>query len=109
MDEGWRLLETAGRETFQPHVGSTFRVMRDGDAVAGIELARIDDAGSDGRVVGYALLFNGPLDRPLSQGMFLLAHDVLGELVLFLVPVARADRAFGYEAVITRLAVPAAG
>jgi hypothetical protein len=50
----------------------------------------------------FSLTFRGPLGAFLGQGMVALAHDVIGEFELFIVPVARTSDGFLYEAVSNR-------
>ena len=55
------------------------------------------------RQENFSVLFHGPLERFLPQGMVGLRHETLGEFELFLVPVARDTDGFQYEAVFNRL------
>ena len=57
-----------------------------------------------GEFESFSLLFEGPKDRPLSQGLFELSHPGLGALEIFLVPVG-VDGTRHYEAVFNRSAV----
>lgn len=49
----------------------------------------------------FSLLFTGPVEPPLEQRLYTLHHAVLGELLLFLVPIAQDATARTYEAVFT--------
>ena len=52
----------------------------------------------------FALLFCSPAeDAPAAQQSFRLAHEVLGEMELFLVPVKKNESGLFYEAVFNRL------
>jgi hypothetical protein len=55
----------------------------------------------------FALLFDGPADRPLAQGMYRFEHGRLGAFDLFIVPVGAERGARQYEAVFNRRHVPA--
>ncbi len=56
-----------------------------------------------GRGEKFSLLFRGPADPPLSQGMVRLEHAGLGVVDLFLVPVVSTrPQECHYEAVINR-------
>jgi hypothetical protein len=57
-----------------------------------------------GAYESFSLLFEGPEDRPLPQGLFELSHQRLGTLEIFLVPVG-VDGTRRYEAVFNRSAV----
>ena len=46
----------------------------------------------------FSLLFRGPRTQELIQRTFVVRHDVIGEFLLFIVPVHADDRGFLYEA-----------
>ena len=87
-------------ETFAPHVGTTFRVLvEDANAgVSAIELAEVrlgtPQPGAP-REQPFSLHFTGPADRLLEQGTYVLDHDQLGRLDIFLVAIGPGR----YEAV----------
>jgi hypothetical protein len=47
----------------------------------------------------FSAFFDGPGDLQLPQGIYSLSHDQMGEFEIFLVPIARDERGFRYEAV----------
>ena len=47
----------------------------------------------------FSIYFDGPPDRLLPQGLHHLEHADMGGLDLFLVPIARDEKKFRYEAV----------
>ena len=47
----------------------------------------------------FSAFFHRPGDRYLPQGTYAFEHDAMGALDLFLVPIARGDKGFRYEAV----------
>jgi hypothetical protein len=51
----------------------------------------------------FSIIFRGPRDRILQQGMYQLQHNQLGALDLFLVPVGQDQDGVYYEAVFNRL------
>lgn len=51
----------------------------------------------------FSLFFHGPSDPFLQQGIRKLKHAKLGELEIFLVPVARDKDGYQYEAVFNLL------
>lgn len=51
----------------------------------------------------FSVVFRGPLDMPLGQGMFRMEHNSLESLDLFIVPVGRTEKGFEYEAVFNHL------
>ena len=89
-------------DTFSGHVNTKF-LMRYGDSqTAELELISVTDVGSSPRQEQFSLLFQAPTDAPLSQGIYRLEHDTLGDLDLFLVPIARDAAGVRYEAIFNR-------
>lgn len=87
---------------FVPHVGDTFG-LRDTDLALVLSGAREHDQaggrGPDGRQRRqFSLHFDGPLDQALPQGTYVLHHESLGDLDVFLVPLGPADDTMRYEA-----------
>lgn len=86
-------------ETFRDHVGGTFALAGTG---VDLVLARLDDSmeGAGVREGGaFSLYFHGPAEPALPQAAYHLTREGLGDVVLFLVPVARtAEGGFEYEA-----------
>ncbi|HEU5003561.1 MAG TPA: hypothetical protein VFW71_12400 [Actinomycetota bacterium] len=89
-------------DTFAPLAGSPFAVQPGDGAGGSLSLALVEverhAGGAPGRE-GFSLTFEGPRATLLGQGVQRLAHDRLGELELFLVPVGVTETAFRYEAV----------
>lgn len=48
---------------------------------------------------GFSVFLRGPAEQPLAQGVHTLHHPTLGELDLFLTPVARDSDGMRYEIV----------
>ena len=94
------MLERMSREDFDPHLNTTFRLLR-GEAEP-LELELVEITGGDGRYensYSFSLLFRGGPHFRLQQHTFTLEHPALGTLDLFLVPVAREHDGYRYEAV----------
>jgi len=91
------------------HTGSEFRATTSGGTIT-LRLASL----SAGRVVDgfeqFSLFFHGPADALLQQGIYILEHDRLGALALFLVPILGSNRErIVYEACFNRPVMPEAG
>lgn len=86
--------------TFEPHVGEAF-VVTDASAPTTLQLQEVhalaDHSRGTAKRAPFSLLFTGPEESPLPQGIHVLEHDELGTIELFLVPIAAAR----YEAVFT--------
>jgi Domain of unknown function (DUF6916) len=106
-----RSLQTLTAEDFRAYQGSQFRLT--GGSPPGsveAELAEVSDhaPGATGAFrTPFSVLFHGPLEPVLPQGMYRLEHEQLGALELFIVPVGpdeprlpgQAPTAMRYEAV----------
>ena len=89
-------------EDFKDHVGSVFTVTY--PDIAPIVLT-LDEAkpmtnyNQNAKREPFSLTFGGPGDVMLSQQMHRLKHDKMGDLDIFLVPVAKNERGYLYQAV----------
>jgi len=89
------------RTTFEPHQNTTFHLSQDAEDAPSLDLELIEvtdktPEGFEGEQ--FSLVFKGPPDTPLYQQTYTLAHDEMGELALFLVPVGKEDDGMLYEA-----------
>ena len=110
-----RSLDTLTAEDFRPHQGTRFRLTAwpqpgVSPVWADTELAEVTEhaASPPGRFrTPFAVLFHGPLQPVLPQGIYRVEHEKLGTLELFIVPVGpnepadpgQASTAMRYEAV----------
>ena len=89
--------------TFSAHVNSAFKVVEAPEPELHLELTEVRALGHQPRAPRpdpFALTFTGPPDRALRQQTYRLAHPVLGELEIFLVPIGPdAEGRLTYEAV----------
>jgi hypothetical protein len=93
--------------SFEAHVGSAFRVQVEEDDYD-FTLAEATDLTPPG-VEGeqFSLLFEGPMDPAVPQGILRLEHEALGTLDLFVVPIGlTGDGCIRYEAFFNRLRLP---
>ena len=76
-------------DTFRPHVGTAFAIEVEGGEplVLTLEAVQVHPGGHEQRAEPFTLLFSGPADRMAPQATLRLAHDHLGTLDIFLVPV----------------------
>lgn len=85
---------------FGPAVGSVFEVVVEASEPVRIRLAQVDVRGErPGHRQPFALLFHGPPSPVLAHVTHRIAHSELGELELFLGPVASDAEGIVYEAV----------
>lgn len=98
--------ETFTIEMFAGHENSKFQMHYGDSQTAELDLVSVTDVGSSERQKQFSLVFLGPLEAPISQGVYRLDHDKLGALDLFLVPISRDNKGVRYEAIFNRMIVP---
>jgi hypothetical protein len=91
------------RDTFAPHVGSSFLVHADDARRVELTLAQVSDVRTSARTEAFSLEFHGPAGAALPQAEYRFEHPVLGELALFIVPVGQQGGLLEYEAVFNRV------
>ncbi len=94
-------------DDFAGHTGEDFLARApEGDSSVALTLAEVTlgaaagGSGPDGVArQQFSLLFRGPADLQLNQGIWDLEHATMGELALFLVPLGPDAEGPRYEAV----------
>jgi hypothetical protein len=98
------LLQELTGELFEQHVGETFSITGASAPIhftlIGANIHSTGNSAASGRKP-FSIIFRGPLDPPLSQAIYPLAHPGLGELEIFLVPVGADESGMRYEAVFS--------
>jgi hypothetical protein len=84
--------------SFTETTGSTFEVVDLSPSLA-LKLTRVVGHASTPTNEAFSVFFLGPGDIFMSQGTRTLRHDKFGEMEIFLVPVAKTNAGFEYEAV----------
>ncbi len=91
---------------FAPLVGETFGLDAGEGGRLEVELASAKTftegapaQDADGRRTPFSIHFRGPVDPLLPQQIYRVAHERLGALEIFLVPIGRDESATLYEAV----------
>ncbi len=97
------MLENWTHAAFLQHIHSAFDLTHPDLGNIPLELISVSELRETPRQRMYSIFFRGPLERPFQQGSFPLRHAVMGEATLFLVPVAREEDGFRYEAVFNQL------
>lgn len=111
-----RLPEVPGqalvRSTFAGRVGEAFQVYQGAAAMPMLRLARVRDLPAFAREQAltnadkersFSLLFTGPIDLMIGQGMYRFEHKQVGGFSLFIVPMTPGQDAHYYEAIFNRL------
>ena len=93
-------------DEFSKHVNTKFRLnlnTTDNEPPVELELAEVKGyakkAEEHSGMERFSVFFDGPGDLQLPQAVYSLTHDQMGEFEIFLVPIARDERGFRYEAV----------
>ena len=90
-------------EEFTKNANTKFRVQLDETTGVELELVEVSELKVHPKQEGFALVFRGPLNMYLGQGLGLFKHDQMGQFELFIVPIRQDEQGFYYEAVFNRL------
>lgn len=97
------MLDTLTSKDFEPLLNEKFEVLCDGDSVSLIlsTLDVMDERYSppDARR-SFSLTFLGPHSPLLTQAMYTLRHETLGELELLMVPLGPVEGGQRYEIIL---------
>ena len=93
-------------DSFSKHLNTKFTVSVAPEESMDIELVAVDvrknEPTEQANMERFSTVFYGPSDKFLTQQTYDLVHSEMGELQIFLVPIAKDDRGFRYEAVFNR-------
>lgn len=99
------MVATLTEAEFSKHVNTKFRLnanTADGSQIQ-LKLSEVKGyakkAEEHSGMERFSAFFDGPGEVQLPQGIYSLSHDQMGEFEIFLVPIARDERGFRYEAV----------
>ena len=87
---------------YAEHLNSHFHQREADGRVVDFELVKVEMKTSSPRQEEFSLIFRGPLDLPIQQGLFRLEHEKLGTEEIFLVPVSKDTEGIYFEAVFNR-------
>ena len=91
------------KKMFAQAVHSTFRIHLVNNQIVQMKQIELREGIATRRQEQFAVLFLGPLDNRLNQGLYTFEHDAMGKFHLFIVPVGKKKDGFLYEAVFNRL------
>lgn len=97
------MVEKLQKSMFSENLNSKFIVRPEGGDPIETELIEFKEVNTSPKQEQFSLLFRGPLDIFLKQGMYKVEHEKIGAFELFLVPVRKDQEGFCYEAVFNRL------
>ena len=90
-------------EAFTKYANTKFQVQADENTAVELELTEVSEFKIYPQQEEFAILFRGPLDTFLDQGIRAFSHDQMGEFELFIVPVRQDAQGFYYQAVFNRM------
>ena len=86
---------------FSKHLNTKFRVK--GEQPLELELTEVKaymgQSNEQSSMERFSAFFHGSADQVLPQSTYALEHDGMGAFDLFLVPIAKDEKGFRYEAV----------
>jgi hypothetical protein len=89
-------------EVFAAQLNTKFTIPLDEANRVELTLIEVSELILSPRQEQFSIVFRGPLDMFLGQGMRAFDHDQMGQFELFLVPIKKDDEGFHYEAVFNR-------
>jgi hypothetical protein len=90
-------------EVFAAHLNTKFTIPIDETNRVELTLVEVSELKLSPRQEQFAIVFRGPLEIFLGQGLRPFEHDQMDQFELFLVPIKKDDEGFYYEAVFNRL------
>ena len=90
-------------EEFTQHVNTKFKVQVDENNSVDLELTEISELKLYPRQEEFTIVFRGPSDAFLDQGVRYFKHDRMGEFEIFIVPIKQDADGYYYEAVFNRI------
>ena len=87
-----------GLTSFMEQVGSTLEVI-DILSPLNLKLTKVVEHSKTENNEAFSAFFLGPTDHFMPQGTRKLKHEQFGEMEIFLVPIAKTNAGFEYEAV----------
>ena|SRR5436189_1970691 len=90
-------------EIFAKHANSKFQALLDEQTSVELELTDVSDLKLYPHQEEFAIVFRGPLDKYLGQGLCSFSHDQMGRFEIFLVPIKQDAQGLYYEAVFNRI------
>jgi hypothetical protein len=91
------------KNIFEQNLNTKFWLVDDRSESYPIDLVEIANEHSSAQQEQFALRFRGDRNQVLSQRIYPMKHDSIGEFDLFLVPIGRDATGTFYEAVFNRL------
>jgi len=89
-------------DEFTQQANTTFQAQTDEHGEISLDLIEVSDVKLHPKQEEFSIVFRGPLNAFLGQGLRSMSHREMGEFELFLVPIREEAEGFCYEAVFNR-------
>src|SRR5215217_7725011 len=96
-------MEVLTHEEFAKNANTKFQVQGDENTQVELELTAISEIKLHPQQEEFAIVFRGPSELFLDQGVRNFTHDQMGQFELFIVPIKRDEQGVYYEAIFNRL------
>ena len=90
-------------ETFSRYANTKFRVQVEAAEPVELELAEVSELMLSPGQEQFNVIFRGPNEVFLEQGLRNFEHDQMGQFEIFLVPISQDQQGSCYEAVFNRV------
>jgi hypothetical protein len=95
-------LEDLTQSNLTEQLNTKFRFSPGDSNVVEVELVEVTEYDYSPGNEQFSVVFRGPLDIFLTQGIYNAEHEKLGTFIIFLVPIKRDNEGFYYEAAFNR-------
>ena len=90
-------------EAFSKNLNTKFQVQLDETNYIDVELEHASELKVYPHQEEFSIVFLGPIETFLGQGVHSFKHDQIGQFELFIVPIAQDEKGFHYQAVFNRI------
>lgn len=97
------MVDKLEKAMFSENLNTKFHIYPEGAEALEAELIDLTEVNISPRQEQFSILFRGPLNIFLQQGIYKMEHDQIGKFDLFLVPIRQDQDGYYYEAVFNRL------
>jgi ribosomal protein L13 len=96
-------IKSLSKSDFNPHLNTKFEIHTDALGVVEAELVEITGEKYENQE-SFSLIFSTPKDKVFEQKIYKIKHPQMGEMDLFMVPIASSQKdEMHYQVVFSRL------
>jgi len=92
------------KQDYEAQLNTTFRLpLEEGELELNlVEVSNVvAEKTEDGQSEAFSAIFESQIPEHVEQGSYVLHHDDMGELLIFIVPIGPTDAGMRYEAIFT--------